>query len=198
LLEEYFDNFTSKVTRWKEDIAPYVKLRAKLWDVCPIYAGLIRKMREMPIYGDGILIIGDAAGFESTAFGDGVPQAWISADIAADVAIEAIKANNTSRAFLRRYEDKTNAHPILSASLSCPHRWELRRAAEHNDEAELRNRIHDHWGRGLLKYWWRPLLKATFRSMVKDPTVMVGWLRMFLRYERNWQLNRFDKLSTDR
>ena len=54
-------------------------------------------------YGDGIILIGDAAGLESTELCDGVPAAWFSAEIAAKIAIMAINENDTSAKFLARY-----------------------------------------------------------------------------------------------
>lgn len=200
LLNEYFDDFTNKVTRWKKDIAPKVKLRGVMWDVCPIYAGLIPEMREMPFFGDGILIIGDAAGFESAAFGDGVPAAWFSADIAADVAIESIMVHDTSKSFLRRYEDRIKAHPFIIHTISDTRRWDLRRVLESRDEAELRRRIRDHWGVGAFKYknMGGPCIKASMDSIKKDPAIISKWMKMFKRYYQNWENDHFDRLSTDR
>ncbi|MBN2283009.1 MAG: NAD(P)/FAD-dependent oxidoreductase [Deltaproteobacteria bacterium] len=199
LLREYFDNFTTKVRRWREDIAPKVTLRAVTWDVCPIYAGLIREMREMPYFGDGMLIIGDAAGFESAAFGDGVPSAWFSADIAAGVALEAIKAGDTSRSFLKRYEDRVKADPFIMHTITDTRRWDMREVLKSKSESELKRRIRDHWGIGAFKYKYLggPCLKATGRSIKNDAGIVAEWLEMFRRYYRNWEEDRFDRLSTD-
>lgn len=199
LLREYFDNFTTKVRRWREDIAPKVTLRAVTWDVCPIYAGLLREMREMPYFGDGMLIIGDAAGFESAALGDGVPSAWFSADIAAGVALEAIKAGDTSRSFLKRYEDRVKADPFIMHTITDTRRWDMREVLKSRSESELKKRIRDHWGIGAFKYKYLggPCLKATGRSIKNDAGIVAEWLEMFRRYYRNWEEDRFDRLSTD-
>jgi digeranylgeranylglycerophospholipid reductase len=197
LLKEYFDTFTSKIDRWKKDIAPNIKLRGVMWDICPIYAGLIPEMQKMPIYEGGFLIIGDAAGFESSAFGDGVPNAWFSADIAADVAIEAIKANNTSKSFLGQYEERIRAHPFIMHSVSDSRRWDLRKVLESRDETELRERIRNHWGIGAFRYKYMggPCLKAALSSLTHNPITLAKWIKMFKRYYQNWRYEQFDKLS---
>ncbi len=59
------------------------------------------ELRDMPNHTDGMILIGDAAGLESTELCDGVPAAWFSADIAADVAIEALRAGRHLAGFLR-------------------------------------------------------------------------------------------------
>ena len=72
-----------------------------MWEGFEIFVGLDDRLRNMPNYTDGMILVGDAAGLESTGLCDGVPAAWFSADIAADVAIEAIKANDSSAKFLK-------------------------------------------------------------------------------------------------
>jgi flavin-dependent dehydrogenase len=199
LLREYFDNFTDKVERWKRDIAPRVKLRSVLWDVCPIYAGLLEETREMPIYGDGLLIIGDAAGFEASAFGDGVPNAWFSAEIAADVAIEAVRRGDISRSVLAAYEERIKAHPFIMHTITDFRRWDMRRLLLTRDEAEFKRKVRDHWGIGAFRYsnMGGPCMKAA-RDMIKqNPTVIRSWVNMFRRYFKNWENESFDRLSTD-
>ena len=199
LLREYFDNFTDKVERWKRDIAPRVKLRSVLWDVCPIYAGLLEETREMPIYGDGLLIIGDAAGFEASAFGDGVPNAWFSAEIAADVAIEAVRRGDISSSVLAAYEERIKAHPFIIHTITDFRRWDMRRLLLTRDEAEFKRKVRDHWGIGAFRYsnMGGPCMKAA-RDMIKqNPTVIRSWVNMFRRYFKNWENESFDRLSTD-
>jgi flavin-dependent dehydrogenase len=199
LLREYFDNFTDKVERWKREIAPRVKLRSVLWDVCPIYAGLLEETREMPIYGDGLLIIGDAAGFEASAFGDGVPNAWFSAEIAADVAIEAVRRGDISRSVLAAYEERIKAHHFIMHTITDFRRWDMRRLLLTRDEAEFKRKVRDHWGIGAFRYgnMGGPCMKAA-RDMIKqNPTVIRGWVNMFRRYFKNWENESFDRLSTD-
>jgi flavin-dependent dehydrogenase len=199
LLREYFDNFTGTIERWKQDIAPKVKLRSVLWDVCPIYAGLLEETRGMPIYGDGMLIIGDAAGFEASAFGDGVPNAWFSADIAARVAIDAVKKGDSSKAALKAYKDDVKADPFITHTITDFRRWDMRRLLLTKDYSQFKRKIRDHWGIGAFRYsnMGGPCLKAMGRMMKDDPTVVASWLKMFTRYWKNWENNSFDRLSTD-
>lgn len=197
-LEEYFEKFTTTVSRWRDDIAPKVKLRAKMFDVCPIYAGLDRSVREMPIHGDGMMIIGDAAAMESAAFGDGVPNAWFSAAIAGDVAIEAVKAGDTSAEFLRRYDERVKAHGVIGASLSDTRRYDMRWALPGNDEREMRRRAHELFGRGVWRY--RHITGQVVREATSllshEPGVAAKWLKMFNRYNRNCETGYSDTLST--
>ncbi len=183
LLPQYFENFTRKVTRWKRDIEPRVELRAVMWDICPIYAGFLPSMRNMPIYGDGIMFVGDAAGFESAAFGDGVPQAWMSADMAADTAIEAVREGDSSRAVLRRYEERVKRDPFILHSISDRRRWDMREVLKSRSEAELRKRIRDHWGIGAFRWgnMGGPCVRAMGRDLKRKPAIPASWLSMFFR-----------------
>ena len=199
LLDEYHDNLTAKVPRFRDEIAPYIKrLRGLVYDTFEIFVGLDDRQRKMANYTDGMMLGGDAAGLESTELCDGVPYAWFSADIAADVAIEAIKANDTSAQFLKRYDQRIKAHPIIQWAISGTNRYNLRKTQESHDEKEFKKLIHNGWGLGALRRMLVPLLKAIFNSVRKDPLIMMKWLRMWLRYYRNWQQERYDKLSTDR
>jgi flavin-dependent dehydrogenase len=197
LLPEYFDTFTRKVIRWKEDIAPSVELRAVMWDVCPIYAGLIPRDRLMPWHGDGMLIVGDAAGFEASAFGDGVPNAWFSADIAAGVAIEAIAAGDASAAFLSRYEERVRAHPFIIHTISDTRRWNMRQLLAGRDFKAFKRKVRDHWGIGAFRYrnMGGPVLKASITALRRNPAVLREWVGMFRRYFDNWERDSFDRIS---
>ena len=142
LLEEYYENYF-QTKRWKEVIGPKAKLRAKMWDTCPLYVGLFPEMHSMPRCGNGILLIGDAAGFEDTSSGAGIANAWYSADIAADVAIEALKAKDTSAAFLAKYDELWQAHPVLPRSISDRGRRNLLQAQK--DEATMVKLGFEQW-----------------------------------------------------
>lgn len=196
LLEEYHARFTTTVSRWKDEIAPCAKLRGVLWDICPIYAGLIPEMREMPIHSDGLLIVGDAAGFEASAFADGVPNAWFSADIAAEVAIDAIRSNDISKKYLNTYVDKINSHPFITHCISDKRRWDLRYV---KNEKELIKAVNDQWGSGAFRYknMGKPVLHAAARSIKENWKIPFEWREMLKRYYRNWENNTFDKLSIE-
>jgi len=142
LLDTYYQTYFN-TRRWKEVIGPKTKLRAKMWDTCPLYVGLFPEMHEMPRCGNGIILIGDAAGFEDTSTGAGIPNAWFSADLAADVAIEAIKAGDTSAAFLHRYDERWQAHPAILPSITDWGRRNLLKAQQ--DESLMVKLAWEQW-----------------------------------------------------
>ncbi|MEW6554222.1 MAG: NAD(P)/FAD-dependent oxidoreductase [Actinomycetota bacterium] len=192
LFKEYHDNITSKLPWWRDEVAPRIKLRARTWESFEIFVGLDRELREMPNHTDGMILIGDAAGLESTELCDGVPAAWFSADIAADVAIEALRAGDTSREFLARYDERIRGHPILQWSITAPNRYNLRFAQEHHDLGEFRGYVHDGWGLGGFAHVSTPLMQNVLRALAEDPTVITAWIRMFFRYYFNWIYERYD------
>lgn len=57
----------------------------------------------------GALLIGDAAGFIDPLTGGGIYNALVSADIAADIAQEALRRSDWSREALARYEQRCDA-----------------------------------------------------------------------------------------
>lgn len=197
LFDEYHKNITTKLPWWRDEVAPHIKLRAKMFEGFEIFVGLDDRLRNMPNYTDGMILAGDAAGLESTGLCDGVPCAWFSADIAADIAIEAIEAGDTSAAFLRRYDTRIKAHPIIQWVITCTGRWKLRKAQESHDRRELRSRVHSQFGLGLLTHASTPLVKSVLQSIRQDPTIITKWLRMFLRYYYNWEHERFDHYRTN-
>lgn len=187
LFDEYHENITTQLPWWRDEIAPNVRLRARMWEGFGIYVGLDDKLRNMPNYTDGMILAGDVAGLESTGLCDGVPTAWFSADIAADTAIEAIKANDTSAAFLERYNRRIRAHGIIQWAITCNGRWNLRKAQESHDRKDLKRRINYQFGPGILTHAGTPLIKSMLNSIRKDPFVLKKWARMFLRYYYNWE-----------
>jgi len=60
-------------------------------------------------YDDGILLIGDAAGFTSPMFEGGTSLAMTSGKFAAEVAADALQKNDVSKAALAPYEQKWRA-----------------------------------------------------------------------------------------
>ncbi len=192
LFEVYHRNITSQLPWWVEEIAPRARLRARMWEGFEIFVGLDLELRGMPNYTDGMILIGDAAGLENTELCDGVPTAWFSADIAADVAIEAIRSGDTSASFLKRYDERIKAHPIIQWAISGTNRYNLRFAQEKHDERLLKKFIHEGWGLGGFTHVTSPLLQAILESIEKDPTIIVAWLRMYFRYYYNWIHQRYD------
>lgn len=192
LFREYHDNITSKLPWWREEVAPRIRLRARMWEGFEIFVGLDRELRKMPNHVDGMILIGDAAGLESTELCDGVPAAWFSADIAADVAIEAIEAGDTSASFLKKYDERIKRHPIIQWSITATNRYNLRFAQEHHDLEELKKYVHDGWGLGGFSHMSTPLMKAILMSLRKDPRIITKWIRMYFRYYYNWIYERYD------
>jgi hypothetical protein len=163
-----------------------------MWEGFEIFVGLNDELRSMPNHTDGMILVGDAAGLESTELCDGVPQAWISADIAADVAIEALKANDTSRSFLSRYDRRIKAHPLLQWSISGTNRFNLRYAQQEHSLRKLRKYVHNGWGLGALTHASTPLMKTICRHIIMNPLIIMKWRKMFFRYYYNWHHKRFD------
>ena len=187
LFDEYHENITTQLPWWRDEIAPSAKLRARMWEGFEIFVGLDDKLRNTPNYTDGMILVGDAAGLESTGLCDGVPTAWFSADIAADVAVEAIKAMDCSAKFLERYNRRIKAHTIIQWAITNNGRLNLCKAQESHDRKELRARVNYQFGPGILTHAGTPLVKSFLRGIRKNPLVMKKWARMFLRYYYNWE-----------
>jgi len=136
-LKTYHQNITSKLPWWRDEIAPHITIRARMWEGFEIFVGLDENLRTMPNHTDGMILIGDAAGLENTELCDGVPTAWFSADIAADVAIESIRADDQSKEFLKRYDDRIKSHPIIQWAITATNRYNLRYAQQVHDEEKL-------------------------------------------------------------
>ena len=70
-------------------------------------------------YADGLLVVGDAAGHVDPITGGGIHLATSCAKIAGEVAGEAIKSENTSAEFLKRYEEmwKNEIGDLIKRSL---------------------------------------------------------------------------------
>jgi len=65
-------------------------------------------------YMDGGLIAGDAGGFLNSMRLKGIHLAMRTGMLAAEAAFDAIRANDTSAASLKRYQDKIDASPVRS------------------------------------------------------------------------------------
>ena len=192
LFDIYHDNITSKLPWWKLLVAPRIKLRARMWEGFEIYVGLIDELRRNPMVMDGMMLIGDVAGLESTELCDGVPAAWFSAEIASQVAIEAIKANDYSKEFLKTYEKEVRNHPIIQWSISGRNRYNLRLAQKEHSLKQLKEYIHNGWGLGSLSSFTTPFLKMLFSSLNEDPRVITDWIKMSFRYFQNWIYKNYD------
>jgi menaquinone-9 beta-reductase len=68
--------------------------------------GLPMATRQVPMSGNGFLLIGDAASLIDPASGDGIGNAIASSIFAAEKAIEAFEKKDFSATFLKTYDDK--------------------------------------------------------------------------------------------
>lgn len=66
--------------------------------------------KNMRYVFDGALLVGDAAGFINPLTGGGIHNALVSAELAAQVADEALQANDLSRSKMRVYEQLCHEH----------------------------------------------------------------------------------------
>jgi len=146
--------------------------------------GLYEDQRNMPTFGNGILLLGDASGLDAAAIADGVPAAWFSAEIAAQTAVEALKAGDTSASFLSRYGQRLLEHPLITALMTDPHRRDLAKAAKSGSEAELHRRVNQGWGIRVMGRLALPVIRAVLKELRKDPRILTDWLNMFGRYCR--------------
>ncbi len=83
------------------------QLTAKFKDASPIeyHTGLFPSEGPLQRFSrDGLLLAGDAGGHGSTLVGEGIRFAIYSGQMAGAVAAEAVKAGNTSSAFLERFD----------------------------------------------------------------------------------------------
>ena len=100
---------------------------------------------EKCLYGDNLMIVGDAAGFVSPISGEGLHAGVVSGNIAAVTAIEALEKEDYTARTLKKYKFHTNIKKIIR-------NFKLRRSlATFFYEIEGKN------------------LNATFRLAEKDP-----------------------------
>ncbi len=100
-----------------------------------------------PCSGQGVLLLGDAAGLVDPFTGEGIGNALISAHLAVDTAAEAIVADDASAEFLRLYDqrlwDQLGSELRTSARLHRLSRcrplfnWVVRRAAHSRELRDL-------------------------------------------------------------
>jgi digeranylgeranylglycerophospholipid reductase len=88
------------------------QLSDKFKDASPIeyHTGLFPSEGPLERFsGDGLLLAGDAGGHGSTLVGEGIRFAIYSGQLAGTVAAEAVKADDTSAAFLERFDKRWRA-----------------------------------------------------------------------------------------
>ena len=70
-------------------------------------------VKERSLYGENIMIIGDAAGFVSPISGEGIHPSVVSGQAAAEVAINALENDDISAQSLKRYKQYPNIKKII-------------------------------------------------------------------------------------
>jgi electron transfer flavoprotein-quinone oxidoreductase len=190
LLDEYHKSLTSKWRRWKNEIEPHIRrLRGLVYDTFEIFVALHEKQRNIPLSTSGLMLVGDAAGLESTELCDGIPTAWFSAEYAAEVAIEAIKRNDTSAQFLKKYDQLVRSDKLIRWATSGRDRHNLRLAQRYHDIELFRWCIYHGFGPGA---WSNPDFRDAFISrlmeMVREvPDALEKIGDMFARNFINWR-----------
>jgi len=70
-------------------------------------------VKEKSLYGENIMLIGDAAGFVSPISGEGIHPSIVSGQAAAEVAINALENDNISTQSLKKYKKYPNIKKII-------------------------------------------------------------------------------------
>ncbi len=70
-------------------------------------------VKEKCLYGENIMIIGDAAGFVSPISGEGIHPSVVSGQAAAEVAINALENDDISTQSLKKYKQYPNIKKII-------------------------------------------------------------------------------------
>jgi digeranylgeranylglycerophospholipid reductase len=95
-----------------ERVMKLPQLRDKLQGASPVeyHTGLFPSEGPVERFSrDGLLLAGDSAGHGSTLVGEGIRFAIYSGQMAGKVAAEAVRAGNTSAAFLERFDKQWRA-----------------------------------------------------------------------------------------
>lgn len=80
------------------------KMLPKSFKIENVKGGTLPVFPLKKTYTNRVLLCGDAAGFVNSITGEGIYYAMTSAQMAAEIAAEAIKADDTSEQFLSRYQ----------------------------------------------------------------------------------------------
>ncbi|KPJ67954.1 hypothetical protein AMJ44_06950 [candidate division WOR-1 bacterium DG_54_3] len=94
------------------------------------------------IYGNGYVIVGDAAGFVSPLTGEGIYYGMKSAQLAAEVVSESLKLNDFSEKALAKYYRKIRESIIYG---DMKEGWKLKRIFDKNIEKIIRASKADPW-----------------------------------------------------
>jgi geranylgeranyl reductase family protein len=70
-------------------------------------------VKEKCLYGDNLMLVGDAAGFVSPISGEGIHPSVVSGNAAAETAINALENENISKEMLKYYKSYPNIKKII-------------------------------------------------------------------------------------
>jgi geranylgeranyl reductase family protein len=117
-LRDLLDHYISDCQE-KKLLPPFKpsKYEGSIYPIC----GPLKK-----IYCNRAMLLGDAAGFTNPFDGEGIYQAIYSGDIAAEVTIDALKANDFSEGFLKKYQGmcmKAFGNALRKAAKLAPISW---------------------------------------------------------------------------
>ncbi len=85
-------------------------------------------------YTDNVMLIGDAGGFPCPLEAEGIFPAMETAEIAVEVAAEAIAEGDTSRAFLKKYEERWAESSVGVEFDAGPELWSVWKALPFNSK----------------------------------------------------------------
>ncbi|ELY41831.1 NAD(P)/FAD-dependent oxidoreductase [Natronorubrum tibetense] len=98
------DNIDAYVRRWIESDS-----RWDVEEIRGVHAGEVASDNSInQRVGDGIVAVGDAVSSLNPMFGEGIRPGMESAEMAADVVLDALRKGNISRRILSAYEDRWN------------------------------------------------------------------------------------------
>lgn len=115
----YNDNYNYNINQLHEDFLKELKRRKvllkssykQIWSGA--YPEPARGVVEKSLYGNNIMLLGDAAGFVSPVSGEGLHAGVVSGEVAAEVAINALEKENISKSTLRYYKQHPNIKKII-------------------------------------------------------------------------------------
>jgi geranylgeranyl reductase family protein len=96
-----FENAEDRFRTFVGRIAPQFDAKQLAVHACAVPLG--GAWRKPKVYGERVLLAGDAAGFADPWIGEGIYYALVSGEIAADTVVEAAKTNSFSQRLLGKY-----------------------------------------------------------------------------------------------
>lgn len=176
--EAHLDTLIENAASWGADLAGAQPIE--------YHFGLIpSEGLALHFVSDGILAAGDSAGQASALVGEGIRWAMKAGRLAGKVAAQAIRANDTSAQFLKRYETQWRAEHgrNLSIAYEINKRIAAWRDADWDAGTELlRLLTSEQFGEALASHF---LARWTVRFLLANPKLLRTGAQKFMR--RLWQ-----------